>query len=261
MDGPLAVPQLLVSTQAGPAEIARQLPAGWLTSSEQARLDSMRTPRRRQEFLACRQALRTLLARVTETAVAHWRLDAPEGEPPALNSQRHGVQAAARVHLTLSHSGNYLACGLAAQPLGVDIEVESARFTQRDALALASIACSEHEQLQLRSVACAQSRRRLFLQWWSLKEAYFKCLRTGVDYATLQRIECRLATDGAVRPLAHARSWSGQTPQGQHVVLSACCLDPAWLRPTAILGDGDIAWHAESAWIVAASETGPLPSP
>ena len=243
------LPQLLVGARAAMWGRAQRLEPRWLTESEQLRLASMQHPQRRQEFVACRYAMRRLLASTTGTAVEHWRLDAPECHAPQLNAQHHGAHAAASMHLTLSHSGSHLACAVAAQPVGVDIEVENSRSSKRDAIALAALACSAHEMRQLRAIDCELSRRRMFVQWWSLKEAYFKCIGTGVDFSCIQRIECRLAIDGAARPLAHGRSWSGNTTLGLGVVLSACSL----VRSTpsfAVLGDEDIAWHGQSDWVL-----------
>lgn len=230
---------------------AQQLETGWLTESEQIRLAAMQHQQRRQEFVACRYALRSLLANATETTVEHWWLDAPEDRAPRLNAQRHGAQAVAATHLTLSHSGSYLACAVAAQPVGVDIEVENSRSANRDALALAALACSAYEAQQLRAIDCELSRRSMFVQWWSLKEAYFKCLGTGVDFLSIQRIECRLAVDDVAQPLAHGRSWSGNTTLGQDVVLSACSLHST-MRPCAILGSDDILWRGQSDWVLVA---------
>lgn len=228
---------------------AQQLAPGWLTESELDRLASMQHFRRRQEFVACRYALRSLLAGATGNSVEHWRLDAPEGSPPRVNAQHHGVHAVATTHLTLSHSGSYIACAVATRPVGVDIEVETLRSSQRDALALAAMACSDHEIEQLRAVDCELSRRRMFVQWWSLKEAYFKCIGTGVDFSVIQRIECRRTSDASAPPRAHAVSWSGKTQQGCEAVLSVCALERG-IQPHAPCGDEGITWHCDSDWIL-----------
>jgi 4'-phosphopantetheinyl transferase len=229
---------------------AQQLAAGWLSESELSRLALMQRPLRRQEFVACRYALRCLLATATGAPVEDWRLDASEGSAPRLSAQHHGARASAATHLTLSHSGSYLACAVAAQPVGVDMEVvQSVRYPRRDALALASLACSERETQQLRAIDCERSRQHMFVQWWSLKEAYFKCVGTGVDFSNIQRLECRLAVDGASRPLAHGRSWSGKTRLGCDVVLSVCSLERSTC-PCAFLGGEDIEWHGQSDWVL-----------
>ena len=245
------VPQLLVAAQATMWTQAQQLAPGWLTASELDRLAHIKRPQRRQEFVACRYALRSLLATATDTPVEHWRLDAPEGSAPRLNAQHHGADAAASTHLTLSHSGSYVACGVAARPMGVDIEVEKLRSSKRDPLALAALACSANEAQQLRAIDCELSRRRMFAQWWSLKEAYFKCIGTGIDFSSIQRVECRLATDDVAHPLAHGTSWSGETMLGRGVVLSVCSLESS-ARSHAFLGGDDIEWHGQSDWVLVA---------
>ncbi|MEG1680979.1 MAG: hypothetical protein RR326_12855, partial [Stenotrophomonas sp.] len=70
-----------------------------------------------------------------------------------------------------------------------------------------------------------------FVQLWSLKEAWFKQVGTGVDFALLPLLECRLGSDGvdsvdrSTVPdrVGHARSWTAQTATAQHAVLSVCC--------------------------------------
>ncbi len=246
--------QLLLAAQAPLAARAQQLAPGWLTGSEEARLAGMQHAARRQEFIACRHALRHLLATGSGTAVDHWRLDAPEGRAPHLNAQHHGVDAAASTHLSLSHSGAYLACAVGhGQPVGIDLEVKDLRASRRDVLALAGMACTPGELAQLQALDDGPARHRHFLQMWSLKEAYFKCTGTGVDFSVIRRIECRPAGPaGQGQVLAHARAWHGATAGGHHdVLLSVCVLPGAGEQvPPCLLtqADADIAWHGEGAW-------------
>jgi 4'-phosphopantetheinyl transferase len=242
---------VLVASQASMWAHAQPLEAGWGTQSEQARMAAMQHPARRQEFVACRHALRSLLARTTSTALDHWALDAPEGNAPRLNAQRHGADAAASTHLTLSHSGHYLACALAAQPVGVDLEVENLRSSRRDVLALAAIACSDDEAQRLQAAGCERTQRQMFVQWWSLKEAYFKCIGTGVDLSSIRHIECRPAVDKVAGTLAHGRSWSGKTALGQDVALSLCSLDHN-TRSSAILDGNGMVWRGQDDWALVA---------
>ena len=244
-----AVPRLLVAKQAALWAHAQHLAPGWLSEDEQSRLATMQHQQRRREFVACRYALRSLLAQASGTPVEHWRLDAPEGRAPGLNAHHHGVPAAASMHLSLSHSETFIACGLATQPVGVDIEIQSVRSSRRDVLALATLACAPHEMQQLRATDCELSRQRMFVQWWSLKEAYFKCIGTGVDFSCIQRIECRRAVDASAPPLAHAQSWSGKTQHGRDAVLSACTLERN-THPYELCGDEDIEWHGDSDWVL-----------
>lgn len=242
--------QLLLAAQAPLAARAQQQNApGWLTESETARLAGMQHPARRQEFIACRYALRHLLAMSSATAVEHWRLDAPEGRAPHLNAQHHGEDAAVATHLSLSHSGAWLACAAAPHPVGIDLEVKDLHASRRDVLALAGMACTPGELAQLQALDDGPARQRHFLQIWSLKEAYFKCTGTGVDFAAIRRIECQpagLPSQGQV--LAHARAWHGATAGGHAVLLSVCVLGAGGLPPCSPAVDADIAWQGEGDW-------------
>ncbi|KRC20372.1 4'-phosphopantetheinyl transferase superfamily protein [Acidovorax sp. Root217] len=241
---------LLLAAQAPLAARTQHMSPGWLSAGEQARLATLQHPARRAEFLACRHALRQLLALGSNTSADHWRLDAPEGRAPHLNAQHHGEQAAASTHLSLSHSGAYLACAMDHnQPVGIDLEVKDLHASRRDVLALAGMACTPGELAQLQALDDGTARQRHFLQIWSLKEAYFKCTGTGVDFAAIRRIECQpagLPSQGQV--LAHARAWHGATAGGHGVLLSVCVLGAGGLPPCSPAVDADVAWQGEGDW-------------
>lgn len=241
--------QLLLAAQAPMAASAQHRAPGWLTESETARLAGMQHPARRQEFIACRYALRHLLAMAHGTTADHWRLDAPEGRAPHLNAQHHGEEAAGSTHLSLSHSAAYLACAAAPHPVGIDLEVKDLHASRRDVLALAGMACTPGELAQLQALEDGSVRYGHFLQVWSLKEAYFKCTGTGVDFAAIRHIECQpagLPSQGQI--LAHARAWHGATAGGHAVLLSVCVLRAGGLPPCSPAVDADIAWQGEGDW-------------
>lgn len=246
--------QLLLAAQAPLAARAQQAVPGWLTADEEARLAGMQHAARRQEFMACRWALRHLLAAGNDIPASDWRLDAPEGRAPHLHAQHHGAAAAAATHLSLSHSGTWLACAVAPHPVGIDLEVQGIqRPGRRDVLALAAMACSPGELAQLQALDDGAARQRHFLQIWSLKEAYFKCTGTGVDFSAIRRVECRPVGPAAPAQVlvAHASSWHGATAQGHAVLLSVCVLPGAAgaMPPCALHQPGaDIAWQGEGAW-------------
>lgn len=241
--------RLLLAPQALMGGAAQQLEPGWLTASELARTAAMRQPGRHHEFVACRYALRHLLALVYGHASSTWRLDAPEGKPPRLNAAVHGAVLAANTHLSLSHSASLLACAASLQPVGVDMEVVDARAGKRDVQALAGLACADEEMRQLSVMETGLQQRLLFLQWWTLKESYFKCTETGVDFSRIRRIECcpANAVPGSGQLLARAQSWVGSTPAGEDVVLSVCTLDGA-LPAAQIQNCAEIAWRQETEW-------------
>ena len=256
---PVAPPgrlRLLLAAQAPLAAVAGQQAVQWLTGSEQARLAGMHNPARREEFIACRWALRHLLAAGSDIPASNWRLDAPEGRAPHLNAKHHGAQAAAATHLSLTHSGAWLACAAAPYPAGIDLEVKDlAHRGRRDVLALAAMVCTPGETAQLQALDEGAERQRHFLQIWSLKEAYFKCTGTGVDFSVIRRIECMPAGQaGQGQVLAHARSWHGATADGHGLLLSVCRLPGAEESLTSASPtqtDAGIAWQGEDAWHLA----------
>ena len=229
MDEAAAPVRLLVATQSTLGDAIAHSDLGWLTSSEHDRLAQLHAPRRRDAFLACRYALRLMLAG-DANAISAWQLDAPSGSAPHLNVDFHGAAEASRHQLSLSHSGDYLACSVAPGPIGVDIEILNRKPASRLS-ELAAMACTPTERERLAAIADDALRHLRFVQLWSLKEAWFKQVGTGVDFALLPQLECRLGSDGvdgvdrstAADVVGHARSWTAQTATAQHAVLSVCC--------------------------------------
>lgn len=233
MDEAAAPVRLLVASQSILGDAIAHSDLGWLTSSEHDRLAQLHAPRRRDEFLACRYALRLMLAgdaNPNPNAISAWQLDAPSGSAPHLNVDFHGAAEASRHQLSLSHSGDYLACSVAPGPIGVDIEILNRKPASRLS-ELAAMACTPTERERLAAIADDTLRHLRFVQLWSLKEAWFKQVGTGVDFALLPQLECRLASDDvdgvdrstAPERVGHAQSWIAQTATAQHAVLSVCC--------------------------------------
>lgn len=158
--------------QAGMAD-----PAGWLSPTEQARLAGFSTEPRRQGFLAGRW-----LARL---AVRRWQgADALPVLTVAGSGACHVDGAAGRVFVSISHSGEQLACAVAGQPVGIDVE----RMERpRDHLALAR---SVHGPAQQAALAALPEHERgpAFLALWTLKEAWLKARERGLDVAEMRRL-------------------------------------------------------------------------
>lgn len=73
------------------------------------------------------------------------------------------------VHFSISHSGNYAVCAVADSEIGADIEKIRA-ITPRAADRFATEAEKEY-------ISASQNG---FFEIWTLKEAYFKCIGTGL---------------------------------------------------------------------------------
>lgn len=240
---------LLIGSQSSMFVQAQQLRPGWLSDSELQRLTGLSSARQ-QMFLACRYALRLLLAESAEQ-LEKWRLSSHSGHAPRVE---HGHKCdAPEPMLSLSHSSGMLVCVKAPVAVGVDIEVQKpSRF--RDALAIAEFVCSQAERAWLAELT-PDAQQRGILQLWCLKEAYFKCIGSGINFSHISEMswspvsgDCTVA-EGAVT-IAYARLWRGVNSEGDNVYLALCTQD----RPLPALSPHideeclSLAWHEIAEW-------------
>lgn len=254
---------LLLAPQAAMAAQAGAQPFEWLSDSEQKRLAGLRTAARQSLFVACRFALRQLLAE-GGGAVGAWRLGSCAECAPWVEREIGRISPGAIPLLSLSHSGGWIACAKAPVPVGVDLEVQPVSRV-RDVQALSALVCAPAEQEWLLSQP-VEVQQQCFLQLWCLKEAYFKCLGTGLD---LEKIRCSMwrvhpansVPDGADNALAsntalaHARVWLALTDDGAWVCIALCALDPLpELAPC--VGESAFQWQSVTEWNLCAVAAG-----
>lgn len=174
---------------------SQQQGLAWLSPGEQARLARISASSRRNEFIAGRWLARRVLAAAHGGEATAWVITAPHSGPPTVSGP-----ARAPVYLSISHSGDKVACAVGGCPIGVDLEVP--RRT-RDFLALAEGVCSPEERQRLRAAEPA-SRSALFHECWTLKEAWLKSRGEDMSPGRLAQIH----TAPALRA-AQARVWHG----------------------------------------------------
>lgn len=136
--------------------------AEWLLEADE---DKRREISRMQR--ADKRNLRTAADHLCRTAIAE-----ALGISPAEVSIRkgeHGKPCTDGVEFNLSHSGDIAVCAVADKPVGIDIEVVR---DIRPAVAKRFASSAELEYI-------GEDMRRLF-EIWTLKEAYFKCVGTGI---------------------------------------------------------------------------------
>ncbi len=93
-------------------------------------------------------------------------------------------------HFNVSHSGDYVACALSDQPVGIDIQ--ECR-TVRDEVVQRFFAAAEQQDL----AACTETdRANRILSYWVLKESYVKMLGKGLTYL---RKGCFLEIGSSIR--------------------------------------------------------------
>lgn len=75
----------------------------------------------------------------------------------------------------LSHAGNYAVLAVSDSPIGIDIECKS-----RNYISVAKRCFCKEEYEDIESVAGEEERRKRFLEYWTMKEAYVKYVGEGL---------------------------------------------------------------------------------
>ena len=178
----------LASVAAVTAELGSVAPS-WLSDQEKARCDGFKAPKRRLQFVAGRYLARQCLAAWAGGTWQDYLLSAPEGAAPFVtwvpDPQNPGAAGRSEIHVSLSHSADWLACAVASFPVGVDIE-DCTR--PRDTDALGELVLSDDEMAEM-AAASPQVRREHFYARWTLKEAWIKQLGAAAP-ATMRALQC-----------------------------------------------------------------------
>ncbi|MBK8070532.1 MAG: 4'-phosphopantetheinyl transferase superfamily protein [Ramlibacter sp.] len=181
--------------QACPAQ-----PDAWLGEHELARLSSLSGARRRAQYLAGRWLARTLLDRVAGCPAGGWQLSAPSNAPSLVLN----LPSAGPLHFSISHSGPHVACAVAGQPVGLDIEPRRLVSQLEDKL---DLVCTSAQNEAVRSEPGPGPASDLFLQYWTLKESWIKRHPGPGEPPPMHRIAAGLC---AIPQDANARSWLHQ---------------------------------------------------
>lgn len=182
----------------------------WLSSEESERLAAISAEVRRAQFLAARWLARGLLAQAAGGDPGDWRLSAGEAVKPAVIGHPDW-------HVAITHSGQWVACAVAREAIGIDLEAPT---RQRDIAGLVEMCCTEREQQMFEGLA-ATAQDALFHELWTVKESWLKRRGEWVAPARLVRIEAQPGNVGEVR------TW-----RGERWVLALC-------------GGADVLWHGE----------------
>ena len=150
-------------TEVSPQQVARYLQC--LSASERAFLSAISAQRRRLEYITGHYLLRQMLEHVVPDWALNLTVEHQRGRAPCLTGAN-----AERVHFSLSHSGNAVACAVTLdKSLGLDLEWPRRR--KYAAIAEACFSPTETEQLVQLSGA-EQSAE--FYRLWTLKESLLK---------------------------------------------------------------------------------------
>jgi 4'-phosphopantetheinyl transferase len=158
-----------------------------LSAEEQGRAQRFAFERDARRYVASHAALRSVLGTLLGLRPDDVALGAEAGGKPVL------ADGGGMVQFSLSHAEELALIGVAARPLGVDLEWLAAPL---DVEALARSVFSPRERAVFAQVAPAM-RREVFLRVWTQKEAILKA--TGRGLAILPpEVEVLLAPDDAL---------------------------------------------------------------
>ncbi|WP_063806735.1 4'-phosphopantetheinyl transferase family protein [Streptomyces regalis] len=158
-----------------PEERAAGLDCSELDEGERRRAASFIRPADGLLYAAAHVALRRLLGRYTGIAPQDVRF-VREPCPGCGGAHGRPAVAAAPLHFSLSHSSGVALVGVAAVPLGVDVE----RLPRPEAVEVCTPALHPDEQAELAAAGDAQ-RGPLFGRIWTRKEAFLKGIGTGLS--------------------------------------------------------------------------------
>lgn len=119
-------------------------------------------------------------------AIAEWCCATPESI--VFDIKEHGKPYAKdlAVEFNISHSGNIVMCAVSNSPIGIDIE----KIRSVDISVIKRV-CNNDE---LDYVLQDNSYKRFF-EIWTFKEAYFKCIETGItDFLSVDYFHCEKKT-------------------------------------------------------------------
>ncbi|HQY48941.1 MAG TPA: 4'-phosphopantetheinyl transferase superfamily protein [Thermomonas sp.] len=190
MSGAARLHLLPLASAAADAE-ARGL--DWLTDAERQRLQAITAVSRRDTFLAGHWQARALAAQWLQVDVARIALDAHTDGRPLLRLDGDAVP----LHVSLSHSGEWLALALADAPVGVDIELPR-RVRDWNALARFVFSPEECERVEAADPAM---RADVFHALWTLKEARGKRSGEGLQPRAARAVTAHPADAAAAEAL------------------------------------------------------------
>lgn len=230
--------------------LTRQPPAGTartslalyeLDNEERRRAESFLHPANRLLYTTAHIARRRLLGAylgVPPQEVRFIREKCPGcGEPHG----RPAVAGTPPLHFSLSHSSGLALIGIAAAPVGVDVQ----KLPGAETVELCSPALHPAERTELERLP-AHSRRVLFGRLWTRKEAYLKGIGTG------------LSRDPAADYLGDGGHGTPERPPGWTVIDVPCGTDHA--AAAAVLGDAPrttVRWFPQE-WLYLSDATDPI---
>ena len=186
-----------------------------LSLEEQERMRKFYKKSLSHVFLAAHGLKRNVLAQMTGCLPSELQFEAAEQGKPLIS----GPAMATDWHFNLSHTHGLVAVAASCQPVGIDVEELSRQVPDLD---IAKRYFSQREYQHIAATAPSE-QARLFLQYWTLKEAFLKAEGWGlsqrldaVAFDLSGAIELSVL-DAAAKPTQAWRFWQNQ-PNPTHLM-------------------------------------------
>lgn len=136
-----------------------------LAEEKKKRIDSFRFEKDKRLSVLAEMLAKKMIARHCSIAPEDITIRSDEnGKPYALKSD---------TEFNISHSGNMVACALSDRPVGIDIQ----KMRHIDDKIIRYVCCADELDYILSK---EELKQRRFFEVWTAKEAYFKCIGTGI---------------------------------------------------------------------------------
>ncbi len=153
----------------------------WLSEAERARYHSIKSVPRKEQYLAGHYSIRRLASGMFQCSTSNWDYQQAASNIRFLRSASPEFPD---LHVSISHSGNWLAAAVSPSPIGIDIEGYG---KSRNWLAIARHIFSESEIAHLE--ACGpEELEQCFYLYWTMKESSAKQYGLGLKKQDTRRL-------------------------------------------------------------------------
>lgn len=142
----------------------------FLDDAEFTRFQSIHSPLKQAQFFWGRAGIKSIFAKIAGRLPEEVTIDIEKDGRPIVKNHP--------LHFSISHSKNLIAFALSNSTIGIDLE-ENRVLKQIDVLADKVLKGPERELFE----KCGpDNQSEIFLKFWSLKEAFGKCIGTGLAW-------------------------------------------------------------------------------
>ncbi|HNV83612.1 MAG TPA: 4'-phosphopantetheinyl transferase superfamily protein [Arenimonas sp.] len=172
----------------------------WLSEAERVRYHSISSVSRKRQYLAGHYSIRRLASSMFQCSASNWDYHQAASN---IRFLRSALPELPDLHVSISHSGKWLAAAVSQSPIGIDIEGYG---KSRNWLAIARHIFSEDEIVHLEACESGELEQYFYL-YWTMKESSAKQYGLGLKKHDTRRLRpvALVETDNRTGDILH--SW------------------------------------------------------